>query len=105
MAYFAKLEGSQVVKLISADQEFVDQQPGTWVEYKKDGSIRGNPAKLNGTYDAENDVFYKPQPYPSWTLNTTNWQWEPPVAYPTDGNHYRWSEFQGQWIQLPAELY
>ena len=104
MAYFAKLEGTQVVKLIVADQEFVDQQPGTWVEYKKDGSIRGNPAKLNGVYDAENDVFLKPQPYPSWTLNTTTWQWEPPVAYPSDG-HYRWSELQQQWIELPADIF
>ena len=104
MAYFAKLEGTQVVKLIVADQEFVDQQPGTWVEYKKDGSIRGNPAKLNWVYDAENDVFLKPQPYLSWTLNTTTWQWEPPVACP-DENHYRWSELQQQWIELPADIF
>jgi hypothetical protein len=32
-------------------------------------NIRGNYAGIGYTYDADNDVFYSPQPYASWTLD------------------------------------
>jgi hypothetical protein len=44
--------------------------------------FRGNIAIIGGTYDAENDVFIGPKPYPSWVLNTSTWLWEAPVAEP-----------------------
>ena len=53
--------------------------------------FRGNYAGIGFTYDTENDVFYPPQPYPSWTLSA-DWVWEAPVAYPTDGQSYSWNE-------------
>jgi hypothetical protein len=40
------------------------------------------------------------KPYPSWMLNTTLCQWEPPVTYPTDGNKYMWDEDTTSWIIL-----
>jgi len=58
--------------------------------------FRGNYAGVGYTYDTENDVFYPPQPYPSWTLNS-NWVWEAPVAYPDDGNFYNWNEETTSW--------
>lgn len=50
------------------------------------------------TYDATNDVFIpvgyewnsthskvcEPQPFSTWTMNTSTWMWEPPVAVPAD---------------------
>ena len=59
--------------------------------------FRGNYAGIGFTYDTENDVFYPPQPYPSWVLNETTWTWDAPVAYPTDGEAYIWNENQGNW--------
>ena len=58
--------------------------------------FRGNYAGIGFTYDTDNDVFYSPQPYGSWTL-TSNWVWEAPIAYPDDGNAYIWNEnaYQG----------
>ena len=58
--------------------------------------FRGNYAGIGFTYDTENDVFYPPQPYGSWTLSS-NWVWEAPIAYPDDGNAYIWNEnaYQG----------
>ena len=58
--------------------------------------FRGNYAGIGFTYDSDNDVFYGPQPYGSWTL-TSDWVWEAPVAYPDDGNDYIWNEnaYQG----------
>jgi hypothetical protein len=58
--------------------------------------FRGNYAGIGYTYDTENDVFYPPQPYPSWTLNS-NWVWEAPVEYPDDGNFYNWNEETTSW--------
>jgi len=58
--------------------------------------FRGNYAGIGYTYDTENDVFYSPQPYPSWILNA-DWLWEAPVEYPDDGNFYDWNEETTSW--------
>ena len=51
-----------------------------------------------------NDVFYAPQPYPSWVLNKTTWVWEPPVPYPTDGKVYNWDEATKNWVEVSTEV-
>ncbi len=55
-------------------------------------AFRGNYAGLGYTYDSSNDVFYTTQPHASWTLNTSTWLWEAPLAYPDDGELYIWDE-------------
>jgi hypothetical protein len=47
-------------------------------------------------------VFYAPQPYPSWILNTSTYLWEAPVPYPTDGNEYVWNEATQSWVLVPT---
>jgi|TARA_B110000285_G_scaffold144968_1_gene161916 hypothetical protein len=107
MAHFAKIEDGIVTNVIVAEQEFIDTQDGTWVQtsyntygnvhYGQDGNadggvaLRGNYAGIGYTYDTDNDVFYKPKPYASWTLADT-WLWVAPIAYPDDGNLYDWDE-------------
>jgi hypothetical protein len=59
--------------------------------------LRGNYAGIGFTYDRENDVFYAPQPCPSWVLNQSTWLWESPVAYPNDGQPYEWDESTVSW--------
>jgi len=54
--------------------------------------FRGNFASIGFTYDTENDVFVAPQPYNSWTLNTSSWIWEAPIDYPSDNLSYVWNE-------------
>jgi hypothetical protein len=39
--------------------------------------IRKQYAGIGFTYDAVNDVFIAPQPYPSWALDD-NFNWQPP---------------------------
>tara|TARA_S200002703_G_C3747764_1_gene230038 strand:+ start:422 stop:799 length:378 start_codon:yes stop_codon:yes gene_type:complete len=65
----------------------------TYGNTHKDGGtpFRGNFAGIGFTYDVDNDVFYEPQPYSSWTLNS-NWIWEAPLTYPDDGQVYIWDE-------------
>ena len=50
-----------------------------------DTPFRGNYAGIGHTYDSSNDVFYQPQPYASWSLDS-NSIWQPPIPYPSDGD-------------------
>ena len=113
MSHFAKVADGKVIQVIVAEQEFfdtfVDSSPGTWIQtsYNTHGNqhpngtpLRGNYAGIGYTYDSVNDVFYAPQPFPSWTLNNSTWLWEAPVAMPTDGKIYIWDETTKNWSEL-----
>jgi hypothetical protein len=63
------------------------------------GNIRAHYAGIGYTYDPNNDVFYPPQPFPSWTLDG-NWQWQPPTPYPDDDNTYVWNENTQTWVEV-----
>ena len=69
--------------------------------------VRANYAGIDYTYDTSYTigeyvgVFYAPQPYPSWTLNTSTFLWEAPVPYPTDGKNYYWDEATLSWVLIP----
>ena len=66
------------------------------------GNIRGNFAGIGDKYDSTFDVFIAPQPYSSWKLNYTTYQWEAPVAKPDaiEGYIWKWSEINKEWIQI-----
>ena len=53
-----------------------------WKQSADDGRFRKQPASPGYTYDAAKDIFIKPKPHTSWTLNSEN-EWESPVTYPT----------------------
>jgi hypothetical protein len=106
MSHFAKIENNIVTQVIVAEQDVIDSGLfGTgWIQtsynthgnqHPEDRPLRGNYAGRGDTYDAINDVFYAPQPYPSWTLNTTTWLWESPVPKP-DGP-FVWNESITNW--------
>jgi len=110
MSHFAKVTDGKVTQVIVAEKEFfdtfVDSSPGTWLQtsYNTHGNqhpegrpLRGNYAGIGYNYDATNDVFYAPQPFPSWILNNTTWLWEAPVSMPTDGKKYKWNESIINW--------
>jgi hypothetical protein len=85
MSHYAKIENGIVQQVIVAEQDFINTQTGTWIQtsYNTRGNIhtnggtplRGNYAGIGHIYDSAHDVFYKPQPGPTWTLNTTTWLW------------------------------
>ena len=113
MSHFAKVTDGKVTQVIVAEKEFfdtyVDSTPGEWIQtsYNTQGNqhpegrpLRGNHAGIGYTYDATNDVFYAPQPFPSWILNNTTWLWEAPVAMPTDDKKYKWNESITNWEEV-----
>ena len=126
MPYFAKVENGIVTDVIRIIQDELNTglwgDPVQWVEtsYNTHGGIyykpnvypltpsiiqaqalRANYAGIGFTYDAVNDVFYAPQPFPSWTIGPPTWIWQPPVAYPNDGKIYTWDEATQSWVEIP----
>ena len=122
MGHFAKVQDGVVTQVIVAEPEFfdtfVDSSPGRWLKtsYNTRGGVhyqpntntpsedqtkalRKNYAGVGFTYNATKDAFIPPQPFASWTLNDDTCLWEPPIAYPDDGNTYRWDEDTTTWIQ------
>ena len=112
MSHFAKVVDGKVVQVIVAEPEFfdtfVDSSAGTWLQtsynthanqHPEGRPLRGNYAGIGYTYDATNDVFYAPQPFPSWVLNNATWTWEAPTPMPDDGKLYTWDEATTSWIE------
>ena len=119
MSHFAKVVDGKVSQVIVAEKEFfqtfVDSSPGEWIQtsyntkggvhYGQDGqpdggeALRGNYAGIGYTYDRTHDVFYPPQPHPSWTISAPAWTWTPPTPYPNDGKFYSWDETTKTWIE------
>jgi len=113
MSHFAKVENGIVTQVIVAEQDVIDSglfgTPADWVQtsyntygnqHPENRPLRGNYAGIGYTYDETHDVFYAPQPYPSWTLNQLTWLWEAPVPYPNDGTPYNWDETTKTWVAL-----
>ena len=42
--------------------------------------LRGNYATVGSTWDAENQVFWPPQPAPSWVKDIPNKKWTSPIG-------------------------
>jgi hypothetical protein len=112
--------------VISADQSFIDSgeggDPSLWwqtsynthgnVHYGQDGqpdggvALRANYAGIGYTLDTTVvqdgviGVFYAPQPYSSWILNTQTYCWQAPVPYPKSGGTYIWDEATQSWVKI-----
>lgn len=115
MAYFAKIVNGTVESIIKVensillDQNNVEQENlglafiaslglvGTWVQTSFNNNFRKKYANPEDTYDAINDVFISPKPFPSWTLDV-NFDWQAPVAHPTDNKKYWWNEETLNWV-------
>ena len=61
--------------------------------YNADGSegdqskkLRGNYAGIGYTWDEDNQIFWSPRPYASWTKNTSTADWDAPITFPSVTN-------------------
>jgi hypothetical protein len=116
MAHFARIEKGIVQQVIVvSNDDAPDPYPasealgqafiaslglgGEWVQTSYSGTFRAHYAGIGCVYDEANDVFYAPQPYPSWTLDD-QWNWQPPTPYPDDGKTYVWDEDLLAWVEV-----
>lgn len=71
------------------------------VKTSYNGRIRARYAGIGYSYNEEYDGFVPPKPFPSWSLNTTTLEWEPPVPKPThnsDNTYCLWNEETLSWV-------
>ena len=121
MAHFAKLGTGNIVERVEvvsndiatteqAGVDFLNNLYNTrdvWKQtsyntyggvHNNDGTpFRKNYAGIGFKYDQTRDAFIPRKPFNSWTLNETTCLWEAPVAYPTDGQIYKWNEENQTW--------
>jgi hypothetical protein len=116
MAHFAKIGlNSKVIQIVTInnnellDSNGVEQEVNginfltnltgwaIWKQTSYNNNFRKNYAGIGYTYDEDRDAFIPKKPFNSWLLNETTCQWEAPVAYPTDGQYYKWNETIVNW--------
>jgi hypothetical protein len=108
MAHYAFLDDNSIVTevIVGIDEtELIEgAAPETWYgdfrcqtckRTSYNGNIRGTYAGIGYSYNAAEDIFITPQPFPSWVR--TGSFWNAPIAMPTDGALYSWDEEAGQW--------
>lgn len=120
MAYFAKLNGSNIVLAIhiveneilenvngdEVDQNGIDHLNSLfgfhpkWVRAYKGGGQRVNFPDEGYSYNASLDAFLPPKPFESWTLDAANKRWVPPVSEPSGEEIRYWDEDNQQWTQI-----
>lgn len=120
MAHAARINDENIVEevlVIPAEhqhrvQDYMDELglEGRWLQtsFNTHGGInrtggealRKNFAGIGYSYDEVRDAFIPPKPFPSWTLSENTCLWKPPVAYPTDGIMYEWSEDDLDWVAV-----
>ncbi len=116
MAHFAKLDDNNnviAVHVVNNDVLFVDgiesEQTGIdfltnlhghnkWKQTSYNGNFSKQYCGIGYSYNSDADVFVAPQPFASWSLDE-NFDWQPPVAMPTDDKRYTWSEDDLNWVE------
>ena len=103
MAHFAELNSSnEVLQVVVISNTDVDANGGdqhadaetfvasivpygtggvAWKQTSYNNNFRKQYAGVGYSYDSSKDKFILPQPYPSWSLDSSD-DWEAPVTYP-----------------------
>jgi hypothetical protein len=125
MAHFAELNNSnEVLRVVVISNDDVDSHGGelsseaetfvasivphsedgtAWKQTSYNNNFRKQYAGIGDTFDSSKDKFIKPQPYPSWSLDSND-DWQAPVTYPNvteiDSNivYISWDEDNQKWL-------
>ena len=90
MSNYALVKNGIVKIIIVANSNFINSLPN------KNDYIESTNANIGDSYNAEEDIFVAPQPYPSWIRSGSFWN--PPTPMPTtEGKFYYWSEDDLSW--------
>src|SRR6056300_1025006 len=125
MAHFAELNNSnEVLRVVVISNDDVEANGGelsseaetfvasivphledgtAWKQTSYNHTFRKQYAGIGDTFDSSKDKFIKPQPYPSWSLDSND-EWAAPVTHPTiteiDSNivYTSWDEDNQKWL-------
>ena len=118
MAYFAEIDqNNKVIRVISINddaapnpapsnseplgKEFIESigLDGIWKQCSYNNNFRNIYPGIGYWYLEDLDVFVKPKPFPSWSLDSTN-NWESPIPMPETGGPWNWNEELEDWEQV-----
>jgi len=78
------VQNSEGVEVESIGQAYLEKHnnwpANKWIQTSYNRKIRKNYAGIGFTWDAENQIFWPPQPYPSWTKDVATGSWVSPVG-------------------------
>ena len=121
MAHFAEVDSNNIVLrvIVVSNDDVLDNngqeseqvgidfcknifgQNTNWVQASYNNNIRGVFPCEGFIWNPELNIFYPPQPFPSWFLNVEMCAWLPPVPLPDDhdsGTHHAtWNEDLRRW--------
>jgi len=114
MAHFAKVINGIVTEVNVVEWETLNIEghpwgdPSLWIQtsYNTHGGVHatgGTPLHKNYAgigYTWDGTGFAPPQPFASWTKNSTTYLWEAPTPMPTDGKMYKWDEPTLSWVEV-----
>ncbi len=112
MSHWAEINSdNKVIRILVGDnndpagdegyQWLIDNLGGNWIQTSYSNNFRKQYAGIGYTYDAVNDVFIAPQPYPSWSLDE-NFNWQAPTPRPEEGFWY-WDEESLSWLETDVQ--
>ena len=118
MSHWAEIDENNIVLQVTVGdnnnpdegyQWLINNLGGTWIKtsYNTNGGVhkeggtplRKNFAGVGYTYDAINQNFIAPQPYPSWILDSND-IWQPPIPQPPAPPTTHWNEQLQKWVIL-----
>jgi hypothetical protein len=112
MANYAYLDENNIVVTVTVGKDETETINGLDTEtYYAQGTnytvkrtsynsnIRGTYAGIGYSYNADEDIFIAPQPYPSWIRQGSFWQ--APSTRP-EGLNWAWDENTLSWIEIEA---
>ena len=95
------IDETQLIEGLDTETWYGNFRGQTCKRTSYNNNIRKQYAGIGFSYDAVNDVFIAPQPYPSWILDN-DFNWQAPITRPQGINWY-WDEQSLSW-QNATEL-
>ena len=108
MAHCAEIIEGVVVRVVVISNDYepnvaefaAELFGGTWIQTSYNSNFRGTYAGIGYSYNADEDIFIAPQPYPSWHRVGSFWQ--APTPMPSDGR-YSWNEETLTWDEIASD--
>jgi len=88
------IDETETIEGLTPEQYYGNFRGQTCIRTSYNSRIRGTYAGIGYSYNADEDIFIAPQPYPSW--HRVGSFWESPTPMPSNGM-YSWNEETLAW--------
>ena len=90
------IDETELIEALDTETWYANFRGQTCKRTSYNNNIRKQYAGIGFNYDAVNDVFIAPQPYPSWSLDD-DFNWQAPTPRP-EGMGWYWNEVEQVWV-------